>query len=182
MKFFKQLAIILFVLSLIAFNFTAIAQSQQSIITKPTKLTGLMDLQALGQESKQQNLPIMLMFTANWCPFCHTLIDEVLDPMILGGQYDGKYMLMRYVDISTSKPIIGIDGKPIKKRVWAESFRADLVPTILFLDGEGKEVAPRIIGIANIEFYPALIHRNLNIAYKNMNNPLRIPVVPNLMK
>ncbi len=173
-----RLPLLSFILSLLlGFSSLAVAQSG-----KPEKLPELMNLQSLAIQSKQSNLPIMLMFGADWCPFCHTLVDEVLNPMMLGGKYEGIYMYMRRVGTDLNKAIPGIDGQPLQKRLWAEELRADLVPTVLFIDGHGKEVAPRIIGITNIEFYPALIHRSLNIAYKNMGNSLTIPIVPNLMK
>lgn len=146
------------------------------------KLPELMNMQTLGEQAKQKNLPIMLMFGAEWCEFCHQLTYEVLDPMTVSQRYEGKYVFMRHVGIDLNPLIPDFQGKPTEKRVWAEKLGADLTPTMLFMDGNGKEVAPRIVGISNIEFYPLLIHKNLNIAYQNMGNDLRIPVVPNQMK
>lgn len=141
-------------------------------------LKELSNLERLGKKARTNNLPIMLAVGAEFCEFCHILREEVLDPMALGGEYEGKYMYMRYFSIDDRFPIPGIDGKPMYKEKWAYQHNADLTPTVIFIDGEGKEVAEKIIGISNIELFSALIHSRLNQAYKNMGNPLRISPMP----
>ncbi len=56
-----------------------------------SKLKELTNLQELATEARERNLPIMLTVGAEWCEFCHILREEVLDPMALGGDYDGKW-------------------------------------------------------------------------------------------
>lgn len=141
-------------------------------------LKELDNLETLAQTARKTDLPIMLTVGAQWCEFCHILRDEVLEPMALGGEYEGKYMYMRYLSIDDRHDIPGIDGKPMNKNKWAYQYNADLTPTVLFIDGNGKEVADKIVGISNIELFSALIHSRLNQAYKNMGNPLRIAPMP----
>lgn len=143
-----------------------------------THIPELKNLQTLGTLAKQKNLPIMLAFGAEWCEFCKQLKSEVLDPMALGGDYEGKYMFMRYVSLDDPKPIPNFDGKPILKSNWADQYNVDLTPTVLFVDGNGKEVAPRMVGIPNIEFYSSRILRALNQAYAKMGNPMRVSTMP----
>ncbi|PLA75278.1 hypothetical protein CYQ88_01550 [Hydrogenovibrio sp. SC-1] len=143
-----------------------------------SNLKELTNLEQLAKQARQHNLPILLSVGAQWCEFCHQLRDEVLSPMALGGDYEGHYMFMRYLSIDDHQPIAGVNGKPIIKHRLAESYGADLTPTVIFIDGHGKEVADKIVGIANIELFSALIHNRLNQAYKNMGNALRINVMP----
>lgn len=160
-------------------GFLLISGCEQKAQANPEgQIKELTDLQTLSIESNQNNLPILLTFGAEWCEFCEQLKEEVLDPMALGGLYEGKYVYLRYVSIDDHSPIPGIDGKPTLKGRWAESYGADLTPTVLFIDGNGNEVAPRIVGISNIELYSAMIHRALNTAYEKMENSLRIPAMP----
>lgn len=140
----------------------------------------LQNLQQLAQQSKQTGLPIMLMFGAQWCEFCGLLEEEVLDPMAMNPNYDGKAVLMRHVGVDEQALIPGFDGKPIKKSQWAYQLNADLTPTVIFMNGNGREVAPRIVGISNIELYAGIIHRNLNMAYEKMGTPFRLPATPEL--
>ncbi|BCN92329.1 hypothetical protein THMIRHAM_01140 [Thiomicrorhabdus immobilis] len=136
------------------------------------------DLQSLAEKSKQQALPIMLMFGAEWCEYCQVLKEQVFNPMALSGLYEESVVLMRHVGIDEDQPLIDWHGSPVKKDKWAYQLNADLTPTVLFLDGFGREVAPRIIGISEITMYAGIIHQNLNIAYKNMGLNKQIPLTP----
>lgn len=140
----------------------------------------LANLETLAETSNQTGLPILLMFGATWCEYCEELIDQVFEPIVRGGNYDGKVVLLRHVGVDEQALIPGFDGKLLKKSEWAYQLNADLTPTVLFLDGSGKEVAPRIVGITNTHLYAGLIHERLNVAYQNMNNPFRIPITPDL--
>ena len=139
------------------------------------------DLQQIGSLSKQKNLPIMLMFGAEYCEYCKLLIEEVLEPMALSGLYDEKVVIMRHVGVDEPKRIPDWNGHLIKKSQWAYQLNADLTPTVLFVDSTGKEVAPRIIGIPEITLYAGLIHQNINTAYQNMGLDKHIPATPELL-
>lgn len=142
----------------------------------------LQNLQTLGAQSQSQQLPILLMFGAQWCEYCELLNETVFEPMGLGGLYEGKVVLMRHVGVDEAAPIPNWEGELINKSKWAYELNADLTPTVLFFDGRGNEVAPRIIGIAEITQYTAVIHRNINIAYRNMGLDKQIPVTPELLQ
>ena len=141
----------------------------------------LQNLQALSLQSQQQKLPIMVMFGAESCEFCQLLNEEIFTPMALNGLYEGKVVLMRHAGVDEDKPIPGWNGQLIKKSNWAYALNADLTPTVLFFDGNGKEVAPRIVGISEITLYAGIIHQNLNTAYRNMGLDKQIPITPELL-
>lgn len=138
----------------------------------------LQNLQTLGAQSRQSGLPIVLMFGAEWCEFCQVLTAAVFSPMAMSGDYEGKVAYLRHVGVDEPERIRGFEGEWLKKSQWAYQLDADLTPTTLFLDGHGREVAQRIVGISTLEMYAGLIHDRLNQAYKAMGNPLRIPVTP----
>ena len=141
----------------------------------------LKNLQTLAEKSKRLKLPIMLMFGAEWCEYCQQLNEFVFNPMMLGKLYEERVVLMRHVGVDESTPIPDWNGQQINKTQWAYFLNADLTPTVLFFDANGKEVAPRIVGISEITLYAGLIHERLNIAYKNMQLDKKIPVTPELL-
>lgn len=145
-------------------------------------LIELENLQALAAESKDKSLPIMLMFGAEWCEYCEVLNEFVFDPMMLGGMYEGRVVLMRHVGVDEQALIPDWQGQPIQKSKWAYQIDADLTPTVVFYDGNGEEVAPRIVGISELSLFTGLIHQNLNIAYKNMGLSKRIPATAELLE
>lgn len=174
-KAFKKIAK-LFMLVLL------ITTTQQANANPDSNFKELTNLQQLAEKSEQLKLPIMLMFGAEWCDFCEVLQESVIDPMILGGLYEEKVVLMRHVGVDEPDPIPSWDGSLIDKAKWAYELDADLTPTVLFFDANGHEVAPRIVGISEITLYTGLIHQSLNIAYKKMGLAKRIPVTPELLE
>ena len=138
-------------------------------------LIELENLQTLSEKSQQSSLPIMLIFGAEWCEYCQVLNEFVFDPMMLSKMYEGKVVIMRHVGVDEEASIPDWQGNLINKSNWAYQINADLTPTVLFFDANGKEVAPRIIGISELNLVTSLIHQNLNIAYKNMGLSKRIP-------
>lgn len=175
---YKQVTVLFMTGMLLSFTLASYAQKADA--GKTASFQELQNLQQLAEEAKQTGLPIMLMFGAEWCEFCEQLVEEVFNPMSMRGNYDGKVVLMRHVGVDEQQTIPGLGGEPIKKSEWAYALNADLTPTVIFLDGDGREVAPRIVGISNIHMYAGVIHRNLNIAYRNMGLTLRIPATPEL--
>lgn len=139
------------------------------------------DFHYVAQQASQQNIPIMIMFTAKWCEFCNQLKREVLDPMIKGGLYDGYAMYMRQVSLDLHSPIVFSATETIQKRQFARLYNADITPTIIFVDSRGVPVGDRIVGVADVQLFGGMIHRSLNQAYENMGNPMRLPAMPEHM-
>jgi len=159
-----------------------LGMTQQANANSVSNFKELTNLQQLAEQSKQLNLPILVMFGAQWCEYCEQLQESVFDPMMLGELYENKVVLMRHAGVDEAEPIPGWDGKLINKAEWAYALDADLTPSVLFFNAHGQEVAPRIVGIPEITLYAGLIHQRLNIAYKNMGLTKRIPVTPELLE
>lgn len=141
----------------------------------------LQNLQALAKEATEKQVPIMLMFGAQWCEYCELLNERVFEPMALGGLYK-DIVVMRHVGVDEDKPIPGFNGDLIKKAQYAYQLDADLTPTVVFLNSQGQQVAPMIVGIQEITMFTNVIHRNLNIAYKTMGLNKQIPVTVELLE
>lgn len=147
-----------------------------------SKLAELNDLQATSTVAGEKQLPIMLLFSAQWCEYCEVLKEHALNPMMKSGLYEGKLGLFRHVGIDEAEPLTLISGERMKKSKWAYQLNADLTPTILIIDSRGKEVAERIVGISEITLFSALLHARLNDAYKNMGLKKVIPATPELLE
>jgi hypothetical protein len=51
---------------------------------------------------------------------------------------------------------------------FARRYGAEVMPTLLFLDGKGRELADRIVGISNIEYYGFYLDKAIASATKAM--------------
>ncbi len=163
-------------------DLAAFQQSPQASTNELTEMPELTDLHALAQQSNQKELPIILMFSAQWCEYCEVLKEHALNPMMKSGLYEDKLGLFRHVGIDEPEPLLLLNGKRMKKSKWAYQLNADLTPTILFIDGQGKEVAQRLVGVSELTLFSALVHARLNDAYKNMGLKKVIPATPELLE
>ncbi|UQB42307.1 thioredoxin fold domain-containing protein [Thiomicrospira microaerophila] len=141
----------------------------------------LSDFHWLSQQARANNIPIMLMFTGPHCEFCTQLERTVFNPMLRGGMYEGYALHMRKVSELHQEIRFNADER-ITKRNLARMYRADVTPTVIFVDSRGIPVAEPMIGSMEVQLYLGMIHQRLNQAYERMGNPMRLPVNPDQMQ
>lgn len=135
----------------------------------------------IAQQARENNLPIMIMFTAYHCDFCSQVDEAVLTPMMRGGLYDGYAMYIRKVNIDDGQLTFS-PSETITKFNFAKMYRADVTPTVVFVDWRGLPIAEPLVGSMDVQLYAAMIHQRLNLAYERIGNPLRLPVSPEQMR
>ena len=109
-------------------------------------------LQTDARVSIDEQRPIIIFVTQYGCQYCQLLRQQVLHPMIRGGDLDAKAIL-REVSLDSGDSIIDFSGDSTSGSVFASRYDAEMTPTLLFLDSRGREVSDRIVGISNIEYY-----------------------------
>ena len=131
------------------------------------------NLQTLGQNAQQQQVPILLFVTAPDCRYCHQLERDVIAPMLKNPRY-AQGVIMRRLNIAQDQ-IIDFDGSvqdPIKV---ASRYRAQMTPTILFLAPAGNAISDKIQGVVqDIDQYGGMIDARLNEALAKLGNAYRI--------
>ena len=110
------------------------------------------NLQADGELAKSRSIPLLIMFSQADCPFCHTLTEEILEPMLISGDYTDR-VLIRELMIDDSRDLIDFSGKPIDPRAVFSRYLLYVTPSILLLDNQGNELAERQIGINTVDYY-----------------------------
>jgi thioredoxin-related protein len=116
------------------------------------KLREPMDLQAVGQEAKQRQLPILIMFSRQGCPYCDVVREEFLKPMLRSGDYTDRVIMLE-IHSDGHAQLRDFDGTIIKAEALAHRYRASFAPTVVFLNYQGKELVERLIGITTRDFY-----------------------------
>ncbi len=110
------------------------------------------DFAALGDRARSGHMPILLVVSQEDCPYCELLKREILEPMLVSGEYDGR-VIIRELLIDSELPVRDFDGRAIAPDELARRYGARLTPTVLFLDDRGRELAERIVGINTVDFY-----------------------------
>lgn len=135
------------------------------------ELSGTTDLQALGDLSRQEQLPIMLVFTAESCPYCAALEADQLHPMVISGEYNNK-VIMRTLQIDSFNDITLFNGKTISAESLASKLSIWVTPTIMFFDPDGKPLAPKIIGYNTPSMFGGYLDESIDQSRHMLRNRL----------
>ncbi|MCB1758957.1 MAG: thioredoxin fold domain-containing protein [Gammaproteobacteria bacterium] len=126
-------------------------------------MTEVTDFSADGRIAKRNGTPILLLVSQDHCPYCDQIKREILGPMLASGEYDHKIMI-REVYIDLGAQVTDFSGERQAASSFMLSYRVYLTPTLLFLDGEGRELTKRMVGIQTPELYPFYVDRAVDEA------------------
>lgn len=115
-------------------------------------------LDNLQQLPEQQVL--LLLVSQPGCTYCEQIKEEIIMPMIRSGLYD-SHTLIRQIVINNDEYLIDYNGNRTSTTAFAHGYQAWATPTLLFLDNQGNELAPRMIGINTPEYYGYYVDRAL---------------------
>lgn len=118
-------------------------------------------LAADARQAANKNLPILLFFTQPGCAFCQRARREYLRPLAESGAWSAR-TLIREIAIETT--IAGIDGNSISGRDLARSYGIRAFPTVIFIDGNGRQIAEPVAGFTVPDFYAAYLEQRLEAA------------------
>ena len=155
MQFFKQLVWI----SPILWLTFGLAQAQVDGIP----LTE--NLQRDGVLAKQRGVPLLLMVSAEECPYCMVMESDYLAPMLRNRNYDSQ-VLIRKIYLDSVDEITDFKGNKVAPTDLSQDYGVWVTPTLLFLNGEGQEVQKRMIGLGVRDFVSAFIDESLQAAAK----------------
>ena len=110
------------------------------------ELKQITDIRKTAKLAKAANLPILMMFGTDECPYCALLKEDFLIPMIISGDYTDK-VILREVHISSRAGITDFSGKKISMSEFASRYQVTLFPTMVFIDGDGQVLVKNIIGV-----------------------------------
>jgi thiol:disulfide interchange protein len=79
---------------------------------------------------RESNQPAVVLFTANWCPVCQALHNDVLSREDVIDELDHHYCFY----------VVDLTDPPPGVRDRARRFKVDAVPTMIRYDAKGQEV------------------------------------------
>lgn len=136
---------------------------------QPTRLIALADSFVTDAGlSTERGLPVVVFVSQHGCRFCAALRKQVLLPMIRAGELADR-AIFRELSLDAGFTVTDFGGNDIAGRHFADRYAAVVTPTLLFLDARGVEIADKIVGIGNIEFYSFYFNRALESARSELN-------------
>jgi thioredoxin-related protein len=129
---------------------------------------------ALAQTAKGQ--PLVIMVSLPRCPYCELVRRNYLLP------YRAEGLLNSWqIDTTDHSALIDFAGKPTTPAAWSQAMRVKVMPTLLFFDQNGREIAPRLEGVAVPDFYGAYLDERLATARQRLNRDVDMaPVIRSL--
>jgi thioredoxin-related protein len=136
---------------------------QQPVLAAGGVIPVAANLAESAKMAQQQGLPTIVYVSRDACPYCRTLTDSILGPMYAAGKFRDRAVL---IELSLDKvgSLTGFDGQPITAEEFAQQYKAQITPTLLFLDAGGREISKRRIGISNLELYSQYLQRSIDAA------------------
>lgn len=122
----------------------------------------------LYQDAKDNNLPILIMFSVDDCLYCEKIKKDFLEPAVNIGIYKDK-VIIRNINNSSNKVINFFDNRNITTDAIAERYNVNFYPTIVLVDTNGRRLAHKIVGIANEEYYWYELDRLVEIGSRRFN-------------
>ena len=125
------------------------------------------DLQVAGKEAQQRQLPILIMFSRQGCPYCDVVREEFLKPMLRSGDYTNRVILLE-IHSDSYTMLRDFNGQMISVESLVHRYRASFAPTVVFLDAHGNELVERLIGITTRDFYGGFLDEAIEQALQRM--------------
>lgn len=133
----------------------------------PVSIVAARDLQADAQLAQQRGLPILLYFASDYCSYCRYVEESQIKPMLRNHDYDAKVMVRR-VNLASARELIFVDGQRLSADQLASLYQAPMTPTLIFINAEGQEIAPRLVGVASPDFYGGDLDNSIATALQHV--------------
>jgi len=135
------------------------------------------DLQADGRQAREARLPILLTFSAIVCEYCRQMEDDFLRPMLISGEYTDRILIRRLL-LDNGSRVTDFSGERIATTQLSDRYKVFVTPTLLFLDGNGNELARRMVGINTPEMYGGYLDECIDTALYSIRTPARLARLP----
>jgi len=121
------------------------------------------DLAAEAVLAAKEHVPLLLVFTQDYCDYCDQLDREVLNPYYSTGAFNGKAIVRRFM-IDSYATVTDFDGKRLEASTLMSKFKVYATPALLFVDAHGHELVQRIVGINSVDFFAAYLEESIAAA------------------
>lgn len=129
----------------VGLTFYFVAHTSAMDTDKPNRLKNLTSWSKLVDTAKLDKKPIILLIEQRHCGFCQRLKREVFQPLANDPAYF-EHAIFKSVLTDFDGPTIEVKGNQISGFDFAESFDANITPTVLFLDYSSNEIQTRLVG------------------------------------
>ncbi len=156
----------------IMFRFTGVVLSLWllcggTVTATDVSLVESRDLRTDGRTAESRKLPLMVVFSSDFCPYCELLEEDYLTPMLKSGDYTNRVVIRKF-PIDRGRAARHFDGRVLKDWEIAALYEVGITPTVVLVDGNGEELVKRIIGVGNPHYFDYILDRTIDEARQNL--------------
>jgi thioredoxin-related protein len=138
--------------------------------SRPSSLVPqITDLRSVGQLSNERKLPVLILFSMQDCPYCDFIREDYLEPMLADVTYQDK-IIIREIHSDRLTSVIDFNGQAIEGIDLAQRYGASLAPTLIFIDGYGRQLVERMVGVTTPDFYGGYLDQAINQSYEKLRS------------
>jgi thioredoxin-related protein len=134
----------------------------QTFLPIPTSLPGA------AREAAQRGEPFVLMVSVPGCPWCELLRRNYLGP--LRRELPRPLAAFEISLTDAQAPLTDFDGQASHARAVGTRLGITTTPTVLFFNPRGQEIAPRIEGVASVDFIGAVLDERIAQARERLKS------------
>ncbi|HEY0635723.1 MAG TPA: thioredoxin fold domain-containing protein [Gammaproteobacteria bacterium] len=156
-----------------------------SLVAAPIAMAGdiplIKDLRKEASQAQEKRLPLLVMFSADQCPYCVRIEEDFLKPMHSGGYYDDKVIIRRVKLGSGSGSVNDFDGSRISASELAERYDVSVTPTLVFIDAQGRQLTQKLVGLTTPELFGGYLDQAIDTSLDRLRRttPLAVKVSSN---
>ncbi len=120
-----------------------------------------------AQQVRREQMPILIVFTEEGCPYCEIAKNQTLIPISNLFHYQQKVIVR---EVSDSSVFYDFNHNLTTNNVFNDKYSVGIYPTVLIFNADGDIIAPRLAGIVNEEFYWNKVDKIIDIAINNLKN------------
>lgn len=135
------------------------------------KIPLLTNLQEDASLQRSSDLGILLYVSLPNCSYCAQLEEDIIRPMIASGDYKDK-VIIRKINWQSSLPIIDFNGNKQLPVDFLLGYQIKVTPTLLFLQQNGVESVPAIVGYQDNGFYWYYLDKAIDELKSNIDKSL----------
>jgi len=140
-----------------------IDENGDMVVPKSLQLTASHDMTTLSKLSRDNGVPILLMFSTEDCTYCKRLEAEVLGPLRLSGA-DPARIILRKVLMDKYETLYDFSGKEYNAENFGIDRGVDVVPTVQLVDATGRELVPKIVGYQAAGLYDDYLEKAIDVS------------------
>lgn len=118
----------------------------------------------------QRGEPLVVMVSLPGCPYCKITRENYLGPM-----HAQEGLSVVQVDLQSRQRVKDFKGAVVTHEQLIEGWGIKIAPTLLFFGPMGKELVPRLEGVASPDFYGAYLDQRLAQARRLVQASVKAP-------